>query len=520
MLPKVNLICRTCLEMGKTYFNMFEHREREKLLSELLRECIPMKVEKSAGLPSHMCSNCTEKLCVIWDFKSMVMVSNLKLQMRRGITLALMPTPNTDKGHESGSEDSKNIISEYIIKEEISAENIDVASSSSVVEVNSANREMEMPIAEHNYNMREVVEHIDLSKTIIECDRNSSDEGDNFASTNDTSEKPQIDSVNNETIIISKESNVEIKKVKKVTTKKKNVRGKTNSKVSKAEAKKLTLFDNEFDDCDSVLKTEQKLTRKGKHKTTVFCKQCNRSMEWRYYNSVHVKYHKGDKPYKCDVCEKAFVLRFQLKIHQKLHEEEREFSCDICGKRFKQPSAVYNHRVIHSEERPHKCHVCNKGFKHSHALSKHIRIHTKEKLFICEICGKSCLDHSSFLSHKSRHDVVEKPCPCSICGKVFANSIRLKIHEKKTHSEVKPHVCTYCGKAFKESQTLKIHTLVHTGEKPHSCNVCGKKFRQLACLPKHMRIHTGETPFSCELCPSKFKYKHHLQNHMKSHKSS
>lgn len=42
--PKVILTCRTCLEMNKTYVNMFKHHEREKLLSELLRECVPIQV--------------------------------------------------------------------------------------------------------------------------------------------------------------------------------------------------------------------------------------------------------------------------------------------------------------------------------------------------------------------------------------------------------------------------------------------------------------------------------------------
>ncbi|KAK9717914.1 Zinc-finger associated domain (zf-AD) [Popillia japonica] len=198
--PKVILTCRTCLEMNKTYVNMFKHHEREKLLSELLRECVPIQVEQSDGLPTHMCTNCAEKLCIVWDFKSMAMVSNLKLQMRRRIALALVPTDNTDKGNESRSEDSKNITSECIIKEETSTENVDVILSPAVADV--------IPTAEDNYNMPEAVEQNDLSKTIIECEPNISDEDNKFPddSIDTISENTEINFVDSEKIITDKES--------------------------------------------------------------------------------------------------------------------------------------------------------------------------------------------------------------------------------------------------------------------------------------------------------------------------
>ncbi|KAI4455146.1 zinc-finger associated domain (zf-ad) [Holotrichia oblita] len=81
-MPKLkNLVCRTCLQTNKViYLGIFEHYKHEKLLSDMLRECTAVQVDRYDCLPLYMCNDCIEELLSAWKFKTMVVESDLKLR--------------------------------------------------------------------------------------------------------------------------------------------------------------------------------------------------------------------------------------------------------------------------------------------------------------------------------------------------------------------------------------------------------------------------------------------------------
>lgn len=47
------------------------------------------------------------------------------------------------------------------------------------------------------------------------------------------------------------------------------------------------------------------------------CEVCGNTYKYRHALEVHMRRHRGDKPYKCEYCERCFVIRFELKRHMR-----------------------------------------------------------------------------------------------------------------------------------------------------------------------------------------------------------
>ena len=159
----------------------------------------------------------------------------------------------------------------------------------------------------------------------------------------------------------------------------------------------------------------------------------------------------------CKVCEYSATTVPELKIHMRSHKGEKPFKCPICN---------YSSN------------------KHSF-LKMHIRIHTGEKPYKCTICNFSCSNPSNFRKHCRTH-TGEKPYKCTICSYATVNSGVLKLHKMK-HTGEKPHKCTICDYATADKKSLKRHKMRHTGEKPHKCNLCDYSSVQSSNLKVHMR---------------------------------
>ncbi|XP_071661624.1 LOW QUALITY PROTEIN: uncharacterized protein [Patagioenas fasciata] len=245
------------------------------------------------------------------------------------------------------------------------------------------------------------------------------------------------------------------------------------------------------------------------------CPECNKSFKNQALLTLHMRRHRGERPFSCTDCGKSFNRKDVLLNHQRIHTGEKPFACTECGKRFSQKSCLFIHQCIHTGEKPLACSHCGKSFSRKSNLVIHQRTHTGEHPYVCNECGKSFSQKSCLVSHQRIH-TREKPFPCSHCGKSFSHKSCLVSHQR-IHTGEKPFACSHCGKSFSQKNHLVHHQRIHTGETPFACTACGKSFRRKNHFVYHQRTHTGEKPFACSHCDKSFSLKRHLVSHQRIH---
>ena len=62
--------------------------------------------------------------------------------------------------------------------------------------------------------------------------------------------------------------------------------------------------------------------------------------------------------------------------------------CRICLKVYARPSTLRMHMRTHRGEKPYKCQICFKSFTQDANLTAHLRIHSGEKPFKCQVCDR------------------------------------------------------------------------------------------------------------------------------------
>ncbi|KAK9720316.1 Zinc-finger associated domain (zf-AD) [Popillia japonica] len=454
--------CRTCLETKVTSWNIFENKQNDKLISELIMECVPIVIRDDDKLPANMCDDCLHKLKSVWEFKEMVIKSDKTLS--EGFIDDICD--ETDKNIKKEMTISEGDDQDVCIKNE---------SDDLIIEESCVN----LPTSDHGEDEDGVAE------SILTDEKNTAlvqEEGPNTSKIKKNSKKTQI----------------------------KNRKAATATACISEE--QLEILDNP--DCMRLMKSE--LSNRAKAREQVYCQVCNKTYTYKYYTTVHAHTHIGNLPFKCDLCDFRVPNKHLLPRHMRKHAPaKKDFLCSICGKAFSTKQVLNSHRLRHTDERPFKCKTCGKAFKQPLDVQQHEARHEDTTRFVCDECGKSFKHKNTLNDHKIRH-TNQRNFECTTCGKKFMVKKCLNLHMKK-HLGLKPYSCDICGKKFTVKMTWKNHLWIHTGEKPYACEICGKSFRQRACITRHMRIHTGEAPYACKYCPEKFKYSQQLQNHVMKH---
>lgn len=122
-----------------------------------------------------------------------------------------------------------------------------------------------------------------------------------------------------------------------------------------------------------------------------------------------MRFHTGERPYKCSFCDKAFITLSHRKSHERSHSAQR-VPCPVCGRDFKSDSVLRKHIIIHYPEKFYKCQLCEKTFPTSKQRKGHMKIsHPEFKQLVCQYCNKKFDLQSTYDCHmRINHIDLEK----------------------------------------------------------------------------------------------------------------
>ena len=172
------------------------------------------------------------------------------------------------------------------------------------------------------------------------------------------------------------------------------------------------------------------------------CKICKKSFSTSGNMRNHIiTIHENYRPFKCNYpgCKKEYSIESRYLVHLRTHKGEKPFICKICNKSFNEKGNLKTHLRFHSELRPFKCQFCNKSYKTNGHLKDHIDIkHRKIKKYNCEYCNKKFGRISTLKAHNRTH-TGEKNYKCKLegCNKCFAEKGNMEMHYQRHLKKLK-----------------------------------------------------------------------------------
>ncbi|XP_064608172.1 zinc finger protein Xfin-like [Liolophura sinensis] len=104
------------------------------------------------------------------------------------------------------------------------------------------------------------------------------------------------------------------------------------------------------------------------------CDLCD--SQFNSFESIEAHSNQKHKRYLCDYCGKSFTAKPNRDRHVRYHTGERPYRCELCKQSFFRGDDLKYHRTTrHSSHKPHRCTVCSATFAWPKDLDRHNRTH-------------------------------------------------------------------------------------------------------------------------------------------------
>jgi len=167
------------------------------------------------------------------------------------------------------------------------------------------------------------------------------------------------------------------------------------------------------------------------------CPECGlKVLSERALRSHIERQHKpelANRPRICQICDRRFHYRDgeRFRIHVRAHKGEKPFQCDLCGLGFVSKCLLQRHGNVHnSDARVFQCEFCHMSYKYSSNLKRH------RQTAHSDLVGPRNQEIAlRFTALEFRPDFIGPVIayPCNYCEKVFPLRSRMTKHVKAAH---------------------------------------------------------------------------------------